>query len=251
MPVSESDREYGEYIADRYDDLVSIGSTDADNAVAFLAARAEGGRVLELGVGTGRLAVPLARLGCAVTGIDSSPAMLVRLKLADPEGLVDARLGSMAEFDVGGPFDLAFAACSTLYFLRTSAEQRGCLAAVSRHLRAGGRMVVEGFVPKPGFESSPPAVYLSRSDLPGPGLMIAGAAHSWIGQRLTGAKVHLGPDGLHLYPYDLRYLWPSELDLMAELCGLRLEARYADFHEHPLTERDDWYISVYQKLEQG
>lgn len=249
MSTSVDDRAYGEHIADVYDDLLEIGSADVASAVAFLGGRAEGRRILELGVGTGRLALPLAARGFAVTGIDTSGAMLDRLRAADPDGAVQTHEASMSDFDLDGGFDLAFAACSTFYFLRTAQQQRSCLDLVSRHLRPGGRLVLEAFVPKPDFIASPSGVYLSRSALPGPGLMIAGAEHSWREQRLAGAKVYLDEGVVRLFPYELRYVWLSELDLMAELAGLALEARYSGFDGRPLSDRDDWHVSVYRKQE--
>jgi SAM-dependent methyltransferase len=249
MAITAGDREYGEHMADVYDDLLDVGSTDVDDAVSFLGAHAGGRRILELGVGTGRLALPLAERGFAVTGIDTSTAMLDRLRAADPKGAVVTHTAGMSDFALDATFDMAFVACSTFYFLRTAAAQRSCLTRVAAHLRAGGRLVVEAFVPKPDFSHRPSPVYLSRSALPGPGLMIAGADHSWPDQRLSGAKVHLDGSTVRLFPYDLRYVWLSELDLMAELAGLTLEARYGDYLRKPLTSGDEWHVSVYRTQE--
>ncbi|NNE11485.1 MAG: class I SAM-dependent methyltransferase, partial [Ilumatobacter sp.] len=144
------DSTYGDAFADVYDDWYADVS-DVTTTVDMLLALAEGGEALELGVGTGRLAVPLARSGrphgVAVTGVDSSEAMLERLRRRDTDGLVTTALGSMARDLPGGPYRLVFAAYNTIFNLRSARDQAACFASVADVLVPGGRFVVEAYVP--------------------------------------------------------------------------------------------------------
>ena len=236
---------YGEYFADRYDDLYG---PPPEAAVAFLAERAgPGGRALELGIGTGRVALPLEARGVAVYGIDVSKAMLAKLGAKPGGGRIPVTVGDFSTLDAvaGAPFQLIYCVFSTLFVLTTQDRQVSCFRAVASKLAPGGAFVLEAFVPDPGrFSQRQPVLVRSVED---EGMTIEGCDHDTYLQLVKSRIVTLSPAGVKVLPLEFRYVWPSELDLMADLAGLKRVARWADWDRRPPGPGDGMQISVYEK----
>jgi SAM-dependent methyltransferase len=235
--------EYGRHIGSDYDDVYD-GVFDTEGAVARLVELAQGGPVLEMGVGTGRLALPLAAAGLHVHGIDGSAVMLERL--ADKPGGRDVptTLGDFSQVTVPGTFALAALTFNTIFALPDQDAQVRCFANVARHLRPGGRFVVEAWVPDPSLSagSSLKPRKLASGYV---GLVIAD--HDPSRQILATTQVVLGGEvGVRVYPVVHRYAHPSELDLMARLADMRLEHRWADWRGTPFSAGSADHVSVYR-----
>ena len=233
---------YGERIAEVYDGWYSAGQ-DTDGAVEFLAGLATNGDVLELGIGTGRVALPLAARGIKVQGIDASPAMIRSLK-AKPGGAdIPVTLGDFAEIPVQGKFCLVYVVFSTLFALLTQEAQVKCLKAAAEHLSEGGLLVLENFVPDlarfdRGQRTDTISVAINH-------VRIDATIHDAVNQRCYVQHVQIEEKGIRLYPVQLRYVWPSELDLMARLAGLELRNRYGGWRNEPFTSASSKHLSVY------
>jgi SAM-dependent methyltransferase len=237
---------YGEAIAEIYDDLYPSLDERTVGVLADLA-RASGGsgRALELGIGTGRIAIPLAASGVRVEGIESSPAMLEHLRdKAGGEG-IPVTLGNFADVDVEGEYDLVFVTFNTLYMLEHQEQQVRCFEGVARHLRPGGAFVVEGFVPDLARYTNGQYVSAPRIGL---GAVMLDVSHlDPVRQLITAEHVYLANDYVRLYPVRLRYVWPSEMDLMARCAGLRLRERWSGWGHEPFTDQSPSQIAVYEK----
>jgi SAM-dependent methyltransferase len=241
---------YGQRIADIYDALVGPrAAPSTDQAVALLAELAGPGPVLELGIGTGRLALPLAQRGLSVHGIDASEAMLARLR--DKPGGADlpVTLGDFAEVGVEGRFALIYVVFNTFFALLEQAEQVRCFRNVAAHLLDGGRFVIEAFVPDPGMFDRGQRVSAIQVELDR--VQLNATQHDPVGQRVTTQHVLIGKEGIMLFPAQLRYAWPSELDLMAALAELQLEARYGGWSREPFVASSPTHVSVYQRRAAG
>jgi hypothetical protein len=233
---------YGDRIAAVYDDWHG-GRPDTDACVARLAELAGDGPVLELAVGTGRVALPLVRQGVEVHGIDASEAMVAEL-LAKPDGdRVRVTMGDFADVDVPGRFPLVFLVFSTLFGLPSQEEQVRCFANVATRLAEGGRFVVEAFVPDLTRFHRDQAVTVAHVGLDD--VRIDVSRHDPTHQRIESQHVWLGPSGTRLSPVSLRYAWPPEIDLMAAVAGLRLEDRWGGWRRDPFTAASTNHVSVY------
>jgi SAM-dependent methyltransferase len=214
-------------------------------AVEFLATLADGaGRVLELGIGGGRVALPLALRGIAVEGIEASQAVLDRLR-ETPEGeSIPVTMGDMADVAVAGAFGLVYLVWSGLFHLPSQARQVDCFRNVARVLAPGGAFVVECFVPAPSLFDRGVEVNTVTEDSASMTL----TRHDPVAQRIFTQRVRFG-DGrrVRMFPISMRYCWPSELDLMAELAGLRLRERHADFSRTPFGPDSRSHVSVYEE----
>lgn len=234
---------YGARIAAEYDDIYE-DVLDTDPAVACLAELAEGGPVLELGVGTGRLALPLQERGVAVHGVDASEAMVDRLR-AKPGGAgMPVTIGDFSEVSVPGAFSLVVLAVNTVFALPSQQAQVRCFRNAARHLVPGGRFVVEAWIPDlaqfvDGRSVRPRSVAGDR-------VALVVARHHPAEQRMTTTQVHLSDAGVRLYPANHRYAWPAELDLMGQLAGFRLEHRWEDWQRSPFDDRSAAHVSVYR-----
>ncbi len=214
---------YGDAFADVYDAWYGDVS-DVDATVALVGELAgSGGRVLELGVGTGRLALPLAAAGLAVTGIDASGPMLDRLRAADPDGTVTTAVGDMADDLPAGEFDVVLVAYNTLFNLTADGEQTRCVEQVAQRLVPGGRLVVEAFVPEEPFrDGSDVSVRSMDVDR----VVLAVARYTAEAQQAAGHFVELSEaGGIRLRPWFIRYSTVEQLDAMAADAGLELEHR--------------------------
>lgn len=239
--------EYGTWIADAYDDIYS-GAFDTDGAVERLADLADGGPVLELGVGTGRLAIPLARRGLEVHGVDGSPAMLKLLsEQCDSDGtVIEATLGDFSTVRVGpvGRFSLVVLAINTIFALEDQAAKVRCFETAAWHLRPGGRFVVEAWVPG----ALPPGPSLQPRKLSPGYIGLVAAEHDPSKQTLATTQIVLGPGTVRVFPVVHTYAWPFELDLMARIAGMSLEARWANWQRAPYEATSTDHISIYRTL---
>ena len=236
---------YGDQIADFYDEFVGMvfPTATTEHAVAFLAQLADGGPALELGVGTGRLALPLAERGVSVTGLDASEAMLARLRKRPGATAIQVVLGDFAELAVDGRFRVVYVAFNTFFALLTQEAQVRCFRRVAEHLTDDGVFVIEAFVPDPTLYTRGQRVS-ARHIEPGRLLLDVGR-HDPVTQRVSAQQVVIEPTGIRMLPVELRYAWPSELDLMAELAGLRLRERFGNWQREPFGAASASHISVY------
>ena len=239
------DTSYGRGFADVYDDWYA-DVTDVAETVRTMTQLAPGGRVLELGVGTGRLALPLADAGLDVTGIDSSDDMLAKLHETDPDGRVTAILGDMATDLPDGPFDAALVAYNTIFNLRDAAAQRRCFHEVARRLRPGGHFVVETFVPDQQHDTT------AQSDVSVRSMTVDRVVLS-VSQNDPGKQQAFGQfieitetGGVRLRPWSIRWATLPQLDAMASAAGFELADRWADMSGAPFDHDGDQQVSLYR-----
>jgi SAM-dependent methyltransferase len=224
------------------DDSAGMFAPDVlDPTVDLLASLAGDGRALELAIGTGRVAVPLAARGVPVTGIELSEPMAARLRAKTDT--IPVTIGDMATTRVPGEFALVYLVFNTLSNLRTQDEQVACFANAAAHLAPGGRFVIELWVPPlrrlpPGqlaapFDVSDGHLGFDTYDL----VTQECVSHHY---RRDGAEIRYGSGRF-------RYAWPAECDLMARLAGLELEARYADWRRSPYTSDSEAHVSIWRR----
>ncbi len=235
---------YDDHSAPMYDPAV-LGPT-----VEFLAALAGTGPVLEFAIGTGRVALPLVERGIPVRGIELSPAMVAELRRKADEETVPVAIGDMATADAPRPelHTLVFLVFNGISNLTTQAAQVACFRNAARHLAPGGRFVIELVVP--ALRSLPPGqdAVVVHSE---PGYMVVDT-FDVVAQQLTSHHFRFGGERhASLFRSTHRYAFPAELDLMAELAGLTLEARYADFAGTSFAEGSAAHVSVYRRPDEG
>jgi SAM-dependent methyltransferase len=233
---------YGDRIADVYDELPTH-PRDADAAVELLADLAGAGPALELAIGTGRLALPLAERGVAVSGIDASEAMVAKLRAKPGGDRIPVAIGDFADVPVDGRFALICLVYNTLFALLDLDAQRRCFERVADRLTPGGRFVVEAFVPDPSrFQRDQHVEVRHVGD---DAVLLSVSRHDSATQRVESLLVRLGDDSIRTWPVRIRYSYPSELDLMAEAAGLRLEHRWSGWEREPFTGDSVKHVSVY------
>ncbi|MFN3257417.1 MAG: class I SAM-dependent DNA methyltransferase [Ilumatobacter sp.] len=230
---------YGTGFADVYDDWYA-DVTDVEATVARLVEVAgPGGRVLELGVGTGRLATPMAAAGLRVIGIDSSQAMLDR---ADPS--LDLRCGDMVTELPDGPFDAVLVAYNTLFNLLADGEQQACFDAVARRLAPGGAFVVEAVVPD---DDAPAGSDVTVKSMAADRVVLSISDHRPDERRTHGQFVEFTETGgVRLRPWAIRWSTPGELDAMAEAAGLALVDRFADMAGADFGPTSAAHVTIYR-----
>lgn len=235
---------YGEAFADVYDDWYEDIS-DVAATVARVATLAGGGPVLELGVGTGRLALPLAEAGVATWGLDASGPMLARLR-AKPGGpglrIVQADMAAPG-LVADGWFAVVFCAYNTFFNLTEPSAQAACLRWAGAAVAPGGRVVIEAFVPA-GDEAEDGRTLSVRS-VDTDRVVLSVARRDPGAQVITGQFVDLSESGVRLRPYRIRYLFPAQLDALAADAGLGLVARWATWDGAPFTDESPNHVSVY------
>lgn len=234
--------------AGSYDEMIGCAShpPETDQTVAGVRRLLPAGaRLLELGVGTGRLAIPLAQAGLEVHGVDLDPAALERL-LAKPGGAaVHAHQGDMSAPVGAGRFDLVLVAFGSLFALPSQAAQVRCFASAAAQLTEDGRFVVEALVPRPEAYQNGQKVVLAQADEHQVVLNVASLDP--VEQVITSQQVLLADDRVRLFPNRIRYAWPAELDLMARLAGLELSDRWADWQGRPFDRDSPRHVSTYQR----
>jgi SAM-dependent methyltransferase len=234
---------YGDRIADVYDELPTH-PPDVDAAAAFLADLAGPGPALELAIGTGRLALPLADLGVAVSGIDASEAMVAKLRAKPGGERIPVAIGDFADVPVDGRFALICVVYNTFFALLDLDAQRRCFERVADHLAPGGRFVVEAFVPDPSrFERNQHVEVRHVGD---DAVLLSVSRHDAATQRVESLLVRLGNDTIRTWRVRIRYSYPSELDVMAKATGLRLEQRWGGWDREPFTGDSVKHVSVYR-----
>lgn len=235
---------YGERFADVYDHWYAFHD-DTPACVDAIADLARGGAVLELGVGTGRLAIPLAERGLAVTGVDSSPAMLARLAAKPGGQAVHAVLGDMADPPVGdATFAVVFVAYNTLFNLVGDGDQQRCLANATALLAPGGSVVVEAFVPDPDHEANDG---VGVREITADRVVLSVSRSDPTRQEVLGQFVDITESGIRLRPWHVRWSTPDQLDAMAEAAGLILHRRTVDWVGTPWSDDAAAHVSVYRR----
>ena len=202
-----------------------------------------GGRALEFAIGTGRIALPLAARGVPVSGIDTSEAMLDRLRAKPASDGIAAVRGDMASTRVEGEFALVYLVFNTIFNLTTQDAQVACFENAAAHLPAGGRFVIEARVPELQRLPLGQTVLPWRADERGMSYYV----YDVVTQRLSGRHYLLEAGGIRPSPIEMRYAWPAELDLMARLAGMRLEHRWGGWSGEPFTALSPAHVSVYVK----
>jgi SAM-dependent methyltransferase len=230
--------------AEIYDDELR---GDEAATVDFLAGLAAGGRTLELAVGTGRIAIPLAARGVPVDGIDFSEPMLAKLRAKPGGERMQVSLGDFAEVDVEGSYRLIYLVFNTLFNLLSQDDQVRCFGNAARHLTGDGALVIEAFTPGYLYRLRD-GQYVAAEDIRARLVTLDVGRHDPVSQTLAESHVVLAPDGgVRLYPIVTRYAWPSELDLMARIAGLRLRERWADWRRGEFTADSRRHVSVYER----
>ncbi len=231
---------YGDAIAHIYDDWYE--SYDPA-AIETLAELARGGPALELGIGTGRIALPLQDRGVMVHGVEASEKMAAKLQ-AKPGGYrIPVTIGNFADVPVQGEYPLIFVVFNTLFALLTQEEQVHCFRNVAKHLTPDGVFVTETFMPDmTRFQQGQNISLVAMDD---GYLRIDVSRHDPVLQHIYSQHVAWTESGARFYPVRLRYIWPSELDLMAQLAGLKLVARWGDWSKSPFTKDSGKLISVF------
>ena len=237
---------YGDRIAAVYDTWVHALDGETAATVACLADLAGDGPALELGIGTGRVALPLAARGIAVSGIDASQAMVAQLRAKPGGEAIPVVSGDFAHAWPDGTFRLIYVVFNTFFGLITQDEQVQCFAQAARHLDADGAFVIEAFVPDLTRFTHGQATHTTSLD--SDHVRLDAARHNPLTQRVTSQHVVIGAEGVQLYPVQIRYAWPSELDLMGRLAGLRLRDRWAGWDRAPFTASSGRHISVYEHV---
>ena len=236
---------FDERVAARYDDDAELFTPEVlDPIVDFLSELAGNGRALELGIGTGRIALPLAQRGVPVHGIDLSEAMVAKLR-AKPGGEdISVTIGDFATATVDGSFSLAYLVFNTIMNLTTQEAQVACFRNVAAHLEPGGCFVIE--VTIPGLQRLPPGETFR---------VFTGSERYWgideydvANQGLISHHLEVVDDKLERVSMPFRYAWPSEYDLMAQLAGMTLRERWGGWKREPFTSDSHKHVSVWEKL---
>ncbi|MEX2659852.1 MAG: class I SAM-dependent methyltransferase [Acidimicrobiales bacterium] len=237
---------YGEAFADVYDEWYGHVS-DVDATVDVIAGLADGGPVLELGVGTGRLAIPLAARGLEVHGIDASPAMVERLRSKPGGDAVHVTTGDFADATVEVPdgFAVALVAFNTLFNLATADAQKRCFASVARRLRPGGTFVVEAFVPDP--EAVPSGGGLTTSSVTVERVVLQATMADPTAQTISGSTISITDAGIRLRPWHIRWATPGELDEMANAAGLVRRERWGGWDRSPHVADGNRHVTSYER----
>ncbi len=242
--MRDADGYFDERVAARYDDDPAISDPAVVVPVVDVIAELAGnGRALELGIGTGRIALPLARRGVPVHGIEISKAMIARLR-AKPDGAdIGVTIGDFATATVDGAFAVAYLIFNTIMNLRTQEAQVACFQNVANHLGPGGTFVIE--VGVPGLQRLPPGETIR---------MYHAGDTRWsfdeydvATQGLVSHHLKVIEGKLDRNSIPFRYVWPSELDLMARLAGMRLRHRWSGWKREPFTSESRSHVSVWEK----
>ncbi|KHK97430.1 methyltransferase [Microbacterium mangrovi] len=237
--------------SDLWTEAHAAGYDDADDPMfaparlerttTFLADLAAGGRALEFAIGTGRVAIPLRARGVEVTGIEYAEPMAARLREKDAG--IPVLIGDMARVRAPGEYSLVYLVYNTIGNLFTQDAQVECFRNAARHLAPGGRFVIE--VGVPAVRSMPPGQSAVPFDISAEHLGFD--EYDFVTQRAVSHHYSRTSDGAFRYsPHHYRYVWPSELDLMARLAGLEFEARYADWDRSPFTAESTSHVSVWR-----
>ncbi len=231
-------------IAEEYDELYA-GHWDTEQAVERLVELAAGGAVLELGIGTGRLSLPLSARGIEVHGVDASAEMVAKLREKPGGDRIPVVVDDFAHADAGQGFSLVVLAANTIFALPDQVAQVACFRNAASHLGPSGRFVVEAWLPDLGSFRHNRLVRprITRSDT----MSIETAELDPVEQIMRTTQAVFSNGSVRLYPANHRYAWPAELDAMATAAGLRLDCRWADWEKAPFVDASTTHVSVYRK----
>jgi len=232
---------FDEEVAAMYRD---VQRGDEVAAVAFLESLAGGGPALELAVGAGRIALPLAARGIRVDGVDISPAMVAQLRAKPGGDQLAVTIGDFADVPVPGAYRLIYVVWNTLFNLLTQDDQVRCFENVAAHLTDDGSFVIEAALPG-SLHRLRDHQYVDAEAVEMDEVRLDVARHDPVRQLLEESHVSLSREGVRVYPIVTRYAWPSELDLMARIAGLRLKERWAGWNREPYTATSSNLVSVY------
>jgi hypothetical protein len=236
---------FGEDAAKIYDTEPDAGHREETSAtVTFLEQLAGGGPALELAIGTGRVALPLAARGIRVDGIDFSAPMVDRLRAKPGGDQIAVTIGNFADVPVQGTYRLIFVVFNTLFNLLTQDDQVRCFENVASHLTDDGSFVVEAFVPT-YLTRLRNDQYVDAETIAVNEVWLDVGRHDPVKQLLEESHVVLSRDGVRVCPIVSRYAWPSELDLMARIAGLRLKERWGGWNREPFTSTSSMHVSAY------
>lgn len=233
---------FDEEAAEVYDEMDR--REDTMETVAFLEQLASGGPALELAIGTGRVALPLAARGIRVDGIDLSPAMVAKLRAKPGGGQIAVTMGDFAAVPVQGSYRLIYLVYNTLFNLLTQDDQVRCFESVAAHLTDDGAFVVEAYVPTfvTGLNRDQ---YVDAERIEVDQVTLDVGRLDPVKQLYYESHVVLSRAGIRFFPIVQRYAWPSELDVMARIAGLRLQERWASWTREPFKATSGSHISVY------
>jgi SAM-dependent methyltransferase len=236
---------FGERVAEGYDESSAdmFAPAVVDPVVDFLAGLAGHGAALELGIGTGRIALPLARRGVRVHGIDLSAAMVARLRAKPGADRIGVTIGDFATTTVEGSFSVAYLVFNTINNLTTQDGQVACFQNVAAHLEPGGCFVIE--VGVPALQRLPPGETVRAFALTPTHLGFD--EYDVVGQGLISHHYSVVDGKLEVVSMPFRYVWPSELDLMARMAGMTLRERWSGWKREPFTSDSTKHVSVWEK----
>ena len=235
---------FGTLNADDYDALHDPGTTTETVELIVQLAPAHG-KLLELAIGTGRIALPLAQMGFDVTGIEGSPDMVAKMREKPGSDGIRTVIGDIADVDITGEFDHAFLVFNTLFSLRSQEAQIRCFANTAKRLKPGGTFLIETFVPNfTGFTENQ-RVKTKHLDMNS--VWIEAVTNDPVNQVFEFQRIRITQDGTKLVPLPMRYAYPPELDLMARLAGLQLKHRWGGWDKSAFTAESKFHVSVYEK----
>jgi SAM-dependent methyltransferase len=236
---------FGERVASVYDEHAAymFDPSVVTPVLDMLAGFAGQGGALELGIGTGRIALPLAERGVRVAGIDSSEAMVARLRAKPGGGDLEVAIGDFASTRVGGELALVYLIFNTINNLVTQDAQVACFENAAAHLGRGGRFVIETTVPDLQNLPVGQTIIPFRAEPGG----VSFDVYDVVSQRFSSQHFDFVDGRVEAHPVEFRYAWPAELDLMARLAGLRLQDRWAGWRREPFTSLSRGHVSVYEK----
>lgn len=232
---------FGAEVAATYDDSPR---GDEAETVDFFERLARGGPVLELAIGTGRIGLPLSERGVRVDGVEISPEMVARLRAKPGGDKLAVTMGDFADVPVEGDYRLIFVAFNTFHNLLTQDEQVRCFENVAAHLTDDGVFAIEAGVPNEFFTLRN-GQYVDAETIEAGKVTLDVARFDPVTQLLEESHVTITPEKIRLGPIVTRYVWPSELDLMARIAGLRLKERWGGWRNEPFTGDSRRHISVY------
>ena len=235
---------FGADVAAVYDEDTEMFSAQAvDPVVDYLTSLAGGGSALEFGVGTGHIALPLAARGVTLSGIDLSPQMLARLALKPDADQIEVVQGDFASARLDNTYDLVYLVFNTIMNLTTQAEQVACFANAAAHLKKGGHFVIEVLVPRLQqlpFGKTTQVFAFSDNH-------IGVDEYDVVNQTLISNHVHWRAGAARRTRLPCRYVWPSELDLMAQMAGMQLRHRWGGWQGEAFTAHSHTHVSVWQR----
>jgi SAM-dependent methyltransferase len=245
------DRDSGTSYADEFADVYDVwfggylGTAPAADRLAALAASVDPGPILELGIGTGRVALPLAELGLDVHGIDASPAMVAQLRAKPGGDRIPVVLGDFSEVAPDGEFALVYVVAGTFFELQSQEAQVRCFRNVARHLRPDGLFAMDALLPDASRSAGDQDIRMIPTD--DDRLMVRFRNFDPAEQRYSSHYLVVHGGTARHVRVAFRYAWPSELDLMARLAGLRLRERTGTWRGEPFTSSSRSHVSVYER----